>query len=125
MHPLLFVGQSHVDSVKYASITFRWKMSQYVPSVVNNARNQPALYCFIDLFTGRPTGCTRLLIGRQRGTCVRRARSVKSSSTMAECVRLDRSASGHTMDKSITLPPDEIFRNLENAKRFAIDIGTC
>lgn len=28
------------------------------------------------------------------------------------------------MDKSITLPPDEIFRNLENAKRFAIDIGT-
>uniref|UniRef100_A0A4W6EJ23 4'-phosphopantetheine phosphatase n=1 Tax=Lates calcarifer TaxID=8187 RepID=A0A4W6EJ23_LATCA len=29
----------------------------------------------------------------------------------------------HTMDKSITLPPDEIFRNLENAKRFAIDIG--
>uniref|UniRef100_A0A8D0DDU4 4'-phosphopantetheine phosphatase n=1 Tax=Sander lucioperca TaxID=283035 RepID=A0A8D0DDU4_SANLU len=30
--------------------------------------------------------------------------------------------SGHTMDKSITLPPDEIFRNLENAKRFAIDI---
>uniref|UniRef100_A0A667ZXY3 4'-phosphopantetheine phosphatase n=1 Tax=Myripristis murdjan TaxID=586833 RepID=A0A667ZXY3_9TELE len=27
------------------------------------------------------------------------------------------------MDKSITLPPDEIFRNLENAKRFAIDIG--
>uniref|UniRef100_A0A8C7RXN1 4'-phosphopantetheine phosphatase n=1 Tax=Oncorhynchus mykiss TaxID=8022 RepID=A0A8C7RXN1_ONCMY len=31
--------------------------------------------------------------------------------------------SGHSMDKSITLPPDEIFRNLENAKRFAIDIG--
>uniref|UniRef100_A0A7N6BEF5 4'-phosphopantetheine phosphatase n=1 Tax=Anabas testudineus TaxID=64144 RepID=A0A7N6BEF5_ANATE len=29
----------------------------------------------------------------------------------------------HTMDKSITLPPDEIFRNLENAKRFAIDIA--
>uniref|UniRef100_A0A8C1IZF9 4'-phosphopantetheine phosphatase n=1 Tax=Cyprinus carpio TaxID=7962 RepID=A0A8C1IZF9_CYPCA len=28
----------------------------------------------------------------------------------------------HSMDKSITLPPDEIFRNLENAKRFAIDI---
>lgn len=28
------------------------------------------------------------------------------------------------MDKSITLPPDEIFRNLENAKRFAIDIGS-
>lgn len=99
-------------------------MSQYVPLVVNTARNQSALYCFIDLFTGRRTGCTRLLIGRQRGTCVRRARSVKSSSTMAECVRLDRSASGHTMDKSITLPPDEIFRNLENAKRFAIDIGT-
>uniref|UniRef100_A0A4W6EKR2 Pantothenate kinase 4 (inactive) n=1 Tax=Lates calcarifer TaxID=8187 RepID=A0A4W6EKR2_LATCA len=33
------------------------------------------------------------------------------------------STSTHTMDKSITLPPDEIFRNLENAKRFAIDIG--
>ncbi|CAF95253.1 unnamed protein product, partial [Tetraodon nigroviridis] len=32
-------------------------------------------------------------------------------------------ASSQTMDKSITLPPDEIFRNLENAKRFAIDIG--
>uniref|UniRef100_A0A8C7N6X8 4'-phosphopantetheine phosphatase n=1 Tax=Oncorhynchus kisutch TaxID=8019 RepID=A0A8C7N6X8_ONCKI len=31
--------------------------------------------------------------------------------------------SSHSMDKSITLPPDEIFRNLENAKRFAIDIG--
>uniref|UniRef100_A0A3B4EGQ8 4'-phosphopantetheine phosphatase n=1 Tax=Pygocentrus nattereri TaxID=42514 RepID=A0A3B4EGQ8_PYGNA len=29
----------------------------------------------------------------------------------------------HSLDKSITLPPDEIFRNLENAKRFAIDIG--
>uniref|UniRef100_A0A8C6PX71 4'-phosphopantetheine phosphatase n=1 Tax=Nothobranchius furzeri TaxID=105023 RepID=A0A8C6PX71_NOTFU len=38
---------------------------------------------------------------------------------MAECGRVD----SHTMDKSITLPPDEIFRNLENAKRFAIDIG--
>lgn len=44
-------------------------------------------------------------------------------STMAEGVRLDRNASSQTMDKSITLPPDEIFRNLENAKRFAIDIG--
>ncbi|XP_061748094.1 4'-phosphopantetheine phosphatase isoform X2 [Nerophis ophidion] len=45
--------------------------------------------------------------------------------TMAECSRVDSSkaSSGHTMDKSITLPPDEIFRNLENAKRFAIDIG--
>lgn len=31
--------------------------------------------------------------------------------------------SGGSLDKSITLPPDEIFRNLENAKRFAIDIG--
>uniref|UniRef100_A0A671U7Z6 4'-phosphopantetheine phosphatase n=1 Tax=Sparus aurata TaxID=8175 RepID=A0A671U7Z6_SPAAU len=41
---------------------------------------------------------------------------------MAEFVRLDSSTSRHTMDKSITLPPDEIFRNLENAKRFAIDI---
>ncbi|XP_077168900.1 4'-phosphopantetheine phosphatase isoform X2 [Paroedura picta] len=30
---------------------------------------------------------------------------------------------GGSLDKSITLPPDEIFRNLENAKRFAIDIG--
>ncbi|KAL0978478.1 hypothetical protein UPYG_G00170970 [Umbra pygmaea] len=39
----------------------------------------------------------------------------------AECQRVDRSS--HSMDKSITLPPDEIFRNLENAKRFAIDIG--
>uniref|UniRef100_A0A8C7Z0P7 Pantothenate kinase 4 (inactive) n=1 Tax=Oryzias sinensis TaxID=183150 RepID=A0A8C7Z0P7_9TELE len=38
---------------------------------------------------------------------------------MAECV----GGSSHTMDKSITLPPDQIFRNLENAKRFAIDIG--
>uniref|UniRef100_F7B8R1 4'-phosphopantetheine phosphatase n=1 Tax=Xenopus tropicalis TaxID=8364 RepID=F7B8R1_XENTR len=34
-----------------------------------------------------------------------------------------RGRSGDSMDKSITLPPDEIFRNLENAKRFAIDIG--
>uniref|UniRef100_A0A665XBL2 4'-phosphopantetheine phosphatase n=1 Tax=Echeneis naucrates TaxID=173247 RepID=A0A665XBL2_ECHNA len=41
---------------------------------------------------------------------------------MAECGGVDSSTSGHTMDKSITLPPDEIFRNLENAKRFAIDI---
>ncbi|KYO31426.1 4'-phosphopantetheine phosphatase [Alligator mississippiensis] len=33
-------------------------------------------------------------------------------------------SSGHgSLDKSITLPPDEIFRNLENAKCFAIDIG--
>ena len=58
------------------------------------------------------------------GTQVRYARGVKSLSTMAEFVRLDSSTSRHTMDKSITLPPDEIFRNLENAKRFAIDIGT-
>uniref|UniRef100_A0A3Q3IL32 4'-phosphopantetheine phosphatase n=1 Tax=Monopterus albus TaxID=43700 RepID=A0A3Q3IL32_MONAL len=42
---------------------------------------------------------------------------------MAECGRVDCRTSSHTMDKSITLPPDEIFRNLENAKRFAIDIG--
>uniref|UniRef100_A0A8C6SM27 4'-phosphopantetheine phosphatase n=1 Tax=Neogobius melanostomus TaxID=47308 RepID=A0A8C6SM27_9GOBI len=42
---------------------------------------------------------------------------------MAECVGVDSSTSAHTMDKSIILPPDEIFRNLENAKRFAIDIG--
>ncbi|TRY82628.1 hypothetical protein DNTS_032573 [Danionella cerebrum] len=34
-----------------------------------------------------------------------------------------RVSGSHSMDKSITLPPDEIFRNLENAKRFAIDIG--
>uniref|UniRef100_A0A8C3PYJ7 4'-phosphopantetheine phosphatase n=1 Tax=Chrysolophus pictus TaxID=9089 RepID=A0A8C3PYJ7_CHRPC len=35
-----------------------------------------------------------------------------------------RGSGGHgSLDKSITLPPDEIFRNLENAKRFAIDIG--
>ncbi|XP_035376050.1 4'-phosphopantetheine phosphatase isoform X4 [Electrophorus electricus] len=38
--------------------------------------------------------------------------------TYVEAVR-----GSHSMDKSITLPPDEIFRNLENAKRFAIDIG--
>uniref|UniRef100_A0A3B4YD21 4'-phosphopantetheine phosphatase n=1 Tax=Seriola lalandi dorsalis TaxID=1841481 RepID=A0A3B4YD21_SERLL len=42
---------------------------------------------------------------------------------MAEFGRVDSSTSSHTMDKSIILPPDEIFRNLENAKRFAIDIG--
>uniref|UniRef100_A0A7N8Y0B0 4'-phosphopantetheine phosphatase n=1 Tax=Mastacembelus armatus TaxID=205130 RepID=A0A7N8Y0B0_9TELE len=42
---------------------------------------------------------------------------------MAECGRVDSRPTSHTMDKSITLPPDEIFRNLENAKRFAIDIG--
>ncbi|XP_056293118.1 4'-phosphopantetheine phosphatase isoform X2 [Pseudoliparis swirei] len=42
---------------------------------------------------------------------------------MADCGGIHSSTSGHTMDKSITLPPDEIFRNLENAKRFAIDIG--
>ncbi|KAK7913436.1 hypothetical protein WMY93_013647 [Mugilogobius chulae] len=42
---------------------------------------------------------------------------------MAECGRVVRRTSNHTMDKSIILPPDEIFRNLENAKRFAIDIG--
>ncbi|XP_051529227.1 4'-phosphopantetheine phosphatase-like isoform X6 [Myxocyprinus asiaticus] len=40
---------------------------------------------------------------------------------MALCVVAD--GGSHSMDKSITLPPDEIFRNLENAKRFAIDIG--
>ncbi|MBN3306777.1 PANK4 kinase, partial [Amia calva] len=40
---------------------------------------------------------------------------------MAACSRIGRG--GHSMDKSITLPADEIFRNLENAKRFAIDIG--
>uniref|UniRef100_A0A8B9FVX4 4'-phosphopantetheine phosphatase n=1 Tax=Amazona collaria TaxID=241587 RepID=A0A8B9FVX4_9PSIT len=41
---------------------------------------------------------------------------------MAE--RGGRGSGGHgSLDKSITLPPDEIFRNLENAKRFAIDIG--
>uniref|UniRef100_A0A673H7C6 4'-phosphopantetheine phosphatase n=1 Tax=Sinocyclocheilus rhinocerous TaxID=307959 RepID=A0A673H7C6_9TELE len=40
---------------------------------------------------------------------------------MCYIVGADRGS--HSMDKSITLPPDEIFRNLENAKRFAIDIG--
>uniref|UniRef100_A0A8C1RUK0 4'-phosphopantetheine phosphatase n=1 Tax=Cyprinus carpio TaxID=7962 RepID=A0A8C1RUK0_CYPCA len=40
---------------------------------------------------------------------------------MALCGGADTGS--HSMDKSITLPPDEIFRNLENAKRFAIDIG--
>ncbi|XP_010880001.1 4'-phosphopantetheine phosphatase isoform X2 [Esox lucius] len=44
-----------------------------------------------------------------------------TSKMAAECQRVDRSS--HSMDKSITLPADEIFRNLENAKRFAIDIG--
>uniref|UniRef100_A0A8D3B675 4'-phosphopantetheine phosphatase n=2 Tax=Scophthalmus maximus TaxID=52904 RepID=A0A8D3B675_SCOMX len=51
------------------------------------------------------------------------AGSVTPLPTMAECGRADSSSTTHTMDKSITLPPDEIFRNLENAKRFAIDIG--
>lgn len=64
-----------------------------------------------------------LLIGRLGPTYIRHARSVKSVRTMAECGGGDSSTSSHTMDKSITLPPDEIFRNLENAKRFAIDIG--
>uniref|UniRef100_I3MKZ7 4'-phosphopantetheine phosphatase n=1 Tax=Ictidomys tridecemlineatus TaxID=43179 RepID=I3MKZ7_ICTTR len=42
---------------------------------------------------------------------------------MAECGASGGGSSGDSLDKSITLPPDEIFRNLENAKRFAIDIG--
>lgn len=42
---------------------------------------------------------------------------------MAECGASGSGSSGDSLDKSITLPPDEIFRNLENAKRFAIDIG--
>ncbi|XP_004863847.1 pantothenate kinase 4 isoform X2 [Heterocephalus glaber] len=42
---------------------------------------------------------------------------------MAECGTSDGGRSGDSLDKSITLPPDEVFRNLENAKRFAIDIG--
>ena len=44
---------------------------------------------------------------------------------MAECGASGSGSSGDSLDKSITLPPDEIFRNLENAKRFAIDIGRC
>jgi hypothetical protein len=43
---------------------------------------------------------------------------------MAECGASGGGSSGDSLDKSITLPPDEIFRNLENAKRFAIDIGS-
>nr|KAF6507034.1 pantothenate kinase 4 (inactive) [Rousettus aegyptiacus] len=42
---------------------------------------------------------------------------------MAECGASGGGSSGDSLDKSITLPPDGIFRNLENAKRFAIDIG--
>ncbi|XP_010626080.1 4'-phosphopantetheine phosphatase isoform X3 [Fukomys damarensis] len=42
---------------------------------------------------------------------------------MAECGASGGGSSGDTLVKSITLPPDEVFRNLENAKRFAIDIG--
>ncbi|XP_036855656.2 4'-phosphopantetheine phosphatase isoform X2 [Manis javanica] len=42
---------------------------------------------------------------------------------MAECGESGSGSSRDSLDKSITLPPDEIFRNLENAKRFAIDIG--
>ncbi|KAG8142259.1 putative Pantothenate kinase protein [Naja naja] len=49
-----------------------------------------------------------------------RAASRVDASKMAE--RAGRGGGGR-LDKSITLPPDEIFRNLENAKRFAIDIG--
>ncbi|XP_042557851.1 4'-phosphopantetheine phosphatase [Dipodomys spectabilis] len=45
------------------------------------------------------------------------------TSKMAECGASGGGSSGDSLDKSITLPPDEIFRNLENAKRFAIDIG--
>lgn len=30
-----------------------------------------------------------------------------------------------TYSKSIELPETEVFRNLKNAKRFAMDIGTC
>lgn len=45
---------------------------------------------------------------------------MSTSKMAAGCERVD---SSHSMDKSITLPPNEIFRNLENAKRFAIDIG--
>uniref|UniRef100_A0A667ZRY8 4'-phosphopantetheine phosphatase n=1 Tax=Myripristis murdjan TaxID=586833 RepID=A0A667ZRY8_9TELE len=40
-----------------------------------------------------------------------------------EIIFIKKYSHSHSMDKSITLPPDEIFRNLENAKRFAIDIG--
>lgn len=43
---------------------------------------------------------------------------------MAECGESGSGSSRDSLDKSITLPPDEIFRNLENAKRFAIDIGS-
>lgn len=43
---------------------------------------------------------------------------------MAESGASGSGSSGDGLDKSITLPPDEIFRNLENAKRFAIDIGS-
>ena len=42
---------------------------------------------------------------------------------MAERGASGGGSGGDSLDKSITLPPDEIFRNLENAKRFAIDIG--
>lgn len=49
-----------------------------------------------------------------------RAASGVDASKMAE---LAGRGGGGRLDKSITLPPDEIFRNLENAKRFAIDIG--
>lgn len=43
---------------------------------------------------------------------------------MAERGASGGGSGGDSLDKSITLPPDEIFRNLENAKRFAIDIGS-
>ena len=62
-----------------------------------------------------------MVIGRRRARNVRSKRRRSAVCAMAERDRVERSS--HSLDKSITLPPDEIFRNLENAKRFAIDIG--
>ncbi|XP_062889228.1 4'-phosphopantetheine phosphatase isoform X2 [Mobula hypostoma] len=59
---------------------------------------------------------------------LRRTHRAVGTAMAADCtkaaggVRTSRSARDG-LDKSITLPPDEIFRNLENAKSFAIDIG--
>ena len=41
---------------------------------------------------------------------------------MAERGASGGGSGGDSLDKSITLPPDEIFRNLENAKRFTEQI---
>lgn len=118
------ITADNIEQIMQCVVCTNIAFQYYYRSLLQISSKQPVTLYGTELFTGwRPLRCPCVSAD---WTLRRHAESTQrpTIATMAECARADSHTSGHTMDKSITLPPDEIFRNLENAKRFAIDIGT-